>query len=322
LPVESRQIKSDEGNVPLDFQLTKAKDVEGTVWTTDGVPAAGAKVALGIAGSQIMVMNGDISETQTLCERQKTNAAGRYHFPPAVNDFCLVITHPYGYARRKCAPNANPKIIHLIPWARVEGTFRVGRKPQPNVAIWIDQHALDLLGANLPNIFIRYETTTVADGRFVFERVLPGKGSIGRNLHLTANWRSSEAVSSGMIPATFVPGETTRIDPGSSGRPVIGQLRRAPGSTEKTPWSYALVEADADDPHPLGDAPHFTASVDRDGNFCIDDVPPGRYWLSARFTKSNAEQLPRYNFRVPAIQEKLSQRPVDLGVLTLEAGAR
>src|SRR5262249_55363519 len=63
----SRPIRSDEGTVAIDFELKPGKDVFAKVVTPDNVAAAGAKVALGVAGSQIQVTNGDISDIGAQC---------------------------------------------------------------------------------------------------------------------------------------------------------------------------------------------------------------------------------------------------------------
>jgi uncharacterized GH25 family protein len=313
LPAESREIKTDEGAVTINFDLTKGKDVAGTVLTSDGVPAAGAKVALGVAGSQIMVTNGDISDSQTYCARQKTDDIGHFHFPPQNRDFWLVITHRSGFAELKGTPNANPMSIRLTPWARIEGSFRVARKLEPNVAIWINQWAHNRMGPNEPHIFVSYRHSTDGNGRFTFDRVAPGEARIGRDLQLMANEGSLKMTSSGMVLVKLTSGKTTQIDLGTSGSPVIGQLQQSPDSQQEVHWDFALVEADGNDLH-------FAATVDHGGGFCIDDVPAGQYSLSVRFLKPGRGRLEGHRFTVPAINEKLSQRPVDLGVLTLKSG--
>ena len=59
----SRDIQSNEGTIAIDFELKPGKDVVAKIVTPRNLAAAGAKVALGIAGSQIHVKNGDIDDT-------------------------------------------------------------------------------------------------------------------------------------------------------------------------------------------------------------------------------------------------------------------
>ena len=59
----SRDIQSNEGTVAIDFELKRGKDIVAKIVTPRNVAAAGAKVALGVAGSQIHVRNGDIDDS-------------------------------------------------------------------------------------------------------------------------------------------------------------------------------------------------------------------------------------------------------------------
>src|SRR5665213_3645673 len=101
LPAESREIKSTEGKVTIDFALKRGKDIIAKVVTPRNLPAAGAKVALGVAGSQISVLNGAIDDGSTYSPRETADEAGRFHFPPQDKAFQLVIVHPSGYAHIK-----------------------------------------------------------------------------------------------------------------------------------------------------------------------------------------------------------------------------
>ena len=64
---------------------------------------------------------------------------------------------------------------------------------------------------------------------------------------------------------------------------------------------------------------NFNARPDAKGNFAIDDMPPGNYFLNVWIAGNRPFQMQAHRFTVPKVHEKLSQRPVDLGVLTMEA---
>lgn len=308
-PADSRDIPTDSGNVTVDFDMKRGEDFVGTVDSPDGAPAAGAKLALGVHGAQIMVTNGHIDENQTYSLREMADPQGRFHFTPQVKDFWLVVTHPAGFAVLKCQAAHLPKEIRLTAWARVEGTFRVARKLQANVPIWINQWSHNVMAGDAPSILFNYGQTTAASGRFLFEHVAPGEGLIGRNLQLMAFTGSNAMTSSAMVPIKLKAGTTTHADLGTSGRPVVGQLQTPAESKEEVHWSFALIEVD-------GNGLHFAATADPHGNFCIDDVPAGFYSLSVRFTNDNGIRFNR-RVEVPKIDEKLAQRPIDLGVLNL-----
>jgi hypothetical protein len=274
-------------------------------------PRRGAKVALGIAGSQINVKNGDIDGQSTYCEQAETDAAGRFRFAGQGGDFQLVITHPSGFAylHGSTAWDA-ARVITLDPWARVEGTFRVGLEPAPDVRLRLEVGGVHSYGPRVPSVFTTHEAVTGPGGRFAFERVIPGKGSLGRDILLLADQGAIEVTSSCMVPAEFPAGKTVHIDLGGTGRAVVGRLEPATGFAGKARWNFALVQAR---PEKEG-GPYLTATVDRNGRFRIDDVPAGGYTLQARFDRGGAGSLPGHPFRVPPD----GGEPVDLGTLKLE----
>ena len=106
----------------------KGRDIAATVLTSQGGPAAKAQVALGIAGSQISIANGEF-DGQTYATRGATDEAGRFSFPPQSTAFQLVILHPSGYAHIKSGGEPISEKISLTAWARVTGTFRIGDRP-------------------------------------------------------------------------------------------------------------------------------------------------------------------------------------------------
>ena len=156
---------------------------------------------------------------------------------------------------------------------------------------------------------------TGPDGRFVFERVIPGNGRIGRRITFMVDEGATEVTSSYMIGADFPSGKTVHIDLGGIGRPVVGRLQPPEGFTGKVRWNFA-------DDHgrvAAGEtSPYFTVTVDRDGKFRIDDVPAGDYSLSVRFMREDVGHLSDHRFRVPALEGDAAGRPVDLGTLKLE----
>ena len=209
-----------------------------------------------------------------------TDEAGRFHFPAQDKDFQLVITHPSGFAHIKSTPEWTARIIRLEPWSRVEGTFRIGKAPAANVPIEIDVGRLDSYGPDVPNIFTQHQATTGPDGRFVFERVIPGNGRIGRRITFMVDEGATEVASGYMIGAEFPSGKTVHIDLGGTGRPVVGRLQPPEGFTGKVRWNFAGH-------HGRGrrEEPDYTVTVDREGKFRIDDVPAGEYLLSVRFMR-------------------------------------
>jgi len=319
LPEVSRDVKSDEGEVTIDFELRKGKDVLAKVVDAKARPVEGASVALGIAGSQISVKNGEIDSGSTYATQLKTDEAGKFRFPPQDKDFQLIITHPSGFAHIKSTPDwPNLRIIRLEPWARVEGTFRVGTKPVANVPVTINATKPGSYGKDTASIFTHHDVTTGPNGEFVFERVFPGEGTIGRRIMYTTKDGATEAASGCMISTDFPGGKTTRFELGGTGRPVVGTLAPPDGFEGKVLWNFAMI--DGVTVAAGGDSPrvYINASAGPNGSLRIEDLPPGKYVLNVRFFEHSPGHLLGYEFAVPAIEGKRSDVPVDLGILKLE----
>ena len=315
----SRDVKSDEGAVAIDFALAKANGIYAKVITPRNVSAAGARIALGVAGAQINVKNGDIDDQSTYCARATADETGRFHFPAQDKDFVLVITHPSGFAHVKSKADwGSARIIHLEAWSRVEGVFKVGRAPTANVPLYLNVAGHDSYGDDVPHIFTTHETTTGPGGRFVFDRVYPGRGWLGRRIMMMVDDGATEITSSCMVPATFPAGETISINLGGSGRVVVGKLQPPDGFAGKVAWNFAQVGA-ASQEHPAhGSGARIDATVGKDGSFRIDDAPAGDYSLRVLFTNNQRLFLVNHQFTVPAPAGDLAAKPIDLGVLKLE----
>lgn len=319
LSAVSRDIKFNEGTVTVDFALSKGLNVAARVFTPNAVPAKGAKVALGIAGSQISIKNGDIDDTSTYSPRETTDELGRFHFPAQSTNFQLVITHPSGFAHIKSTPDWDrTRIIRLEPWSRVEGTFRVGKSAAGNVALQLNAAGPSSYGKDVPSIFTHYQSTTGPDGRFAFDRVFPGPARIGRGITLMVDQGATEVTSSCMIAAEFPAGKTVHLDLGGTGRAIVGALEPPKGFKDKVRWNFALVTVMADRDEARATAPYITASVGPDGRFRIDDVPPGDYMMRVDFHPMGPGGLHNHRLKVPPAGAKPADEPVDLGPLTLE----
>jgi beta-lactamase regulating signal transducer with metallopeptidase domain/protocatechuate 3,4-dioxygenase beta subunit len=283
----SRDIQSNEGRVSIDFELQRAADIAATVLTPEGKPATKAEVAVGIGGSQINVFNGTFGH-QTYATKLETDESGRFHFPSPDAPFQLVIVHPAGFAHVKDTLEGIPEEIMLKGWARVTGTFRVGSRTAPNAPLSIDSNALHSYGKDAPSIFTHHETTTDKEGRFVFERVIPGKARIGRQMIFMVEQGATEVTSACLAPANFPAGETTELELGGTGRPVIGRLRTPEGFAGKVNWRLATIFAQVQIVEPPGlKQPAPPADVQGDSVKTAawwrewQQTPEGKAWTNA-----------------------------------------
>ena len=242
----SRDFMTDEGDVEYDFELQQAEDISATILTASGEPAAHAKMALGVSGSQIMIKAGRIDERSAYATKLDADTNGQFSIPSRDEPFQLVIIHTAGFAHIKSSDGPIPSRITLTPWARVEGTFRVGAEPAPNVVLSLFSGGINSYGDDVPHISTHHEVTTDKDGRYVFERLFPGQGSISRRILLIGDDGATEVTSSQRISAEFIAGKTTHLDLGGTGRPVIGKLVPPAEYAKKVFWNFANVSVQVD----------------------------------------------------------------------------
>jgi hypothetical protein len=316
-PAASRAIRGYEGNVTIDFELTRAQDFDASVLTPEGHAAVQAGVAeCSDWHGSVQLTNGNIDAQS--CEWRETDAGGRIHFPPQGPGSDLFITHASGYAEYHPRPKSNHRIIVLDPWTRVEGTYRVGGKPLAGIPVWINHRDEASGRTGDSRVFERHYTMTGAQGRFVFERVMAGRGSIGRHVRWPASGVSAAISSTSAVEAKFPLGETVHVDIEEKGRLVIGRLRAPAGFNQKLDWQSAVLELEL---QTNGDTPssHFIAPVGADGTFRTDPLPGGVYLLDVRFLRANAGHLWDRLVVVPTDDnDSHNTQPLDLGVLTLD----
>jgi hypothetical protein len=357
-PGISREVKPTEGAVTLTVELHKGKDIEATILKPSGEPALEAVAYLGRAGSQIMLENGHIRESQTYSPKLELDVEGKISFMELDEAFEIVIVDDSGFANVKSTDGPVPAEIKLQPWAKVKGVFMVDSKPAANVTLDLSIDRANLFDNSGPRIFASYNLTADAEGRFEGDRIYPGKGNIGRQIVRMVGTGATEVTSSNHARIELKAGETTQVQIGGTGRPVVGQLLPPEGATEKPAWRHAsiLIRAGkypkpATFPQELkgttkatdwwqgwlktdagkdwskknaeyeklrGSSPYFTASVDSDGKFRIDDMPAGDYELGLYFSEQYAGRVTRHEFTVPPMEGERSDKPQDLGEIRLE----
>ncbi len=246
---ETRKLSSDEGAVELDVELEAAQDVTGVVLLSDGKPAAGATVAVGLARTQIEFRDGVLREENSQCDRQKTGADGRFRFPPQAGRFELIVVHPAGSAW--VTPVAGEPIdpIRLTAWSRVEGIVKSGPRPLAGAEVVLS-HSSDVYEDGRPRVRWSYRSISPEDGTFRWERVLPGEGTLARVVTYGKTSRGSMSTSSHSQRLSFREGETEQVTLGGTGRTVTGRLQPPEGLQAAPDWSFSCVSMDQTVPLP------------------------------------------------------------------------
>jgi peroxiredoxin len=197
--------------------------------------------------------------------------------------------------------------IVLEPWGRLEGEFRVGGRASAGESVTIDYYQERQQGNG-----IRWSNNgrqTDADGRFSLDRLVAGAVRICYMYKLKGvmNTHTRQEI------VEIVPGETSKITIGGSGRAVTGRFV-AVGS-EPIEWGKGQVSLDLKLPEPAYPddfeemifversrwnyewrkteqgreyekmewerGRSYRAKIDADGTFRVDDVPVGEYELRA-----------------------------------------
>jgi thiol-disulfide isomerase/thioredoxin len=131
-----------------------------------------------------------------------------------------------------------------------------------------------------------YDTQANAEGRFTFDRVVPGPGNLSRQL-VAKHPGGLTSFSPGWYSTLDVPpGATVEATVGGRGRAVVGRVVESAKPEQPIDWSrndpLVLFNHEPDQsvlPGASGGQAMFFAGLDEEGRFRIDDVPPGTYRL-------------------------------------------
>ena len=233
----SREIKSGERSATLDFELEEAKGVEAVVLAPDGSPAVRAHVGLSDGSHGIGIMDGELMENAAYTTRAGTDQNGRFQFHHQESSFNLFVAHHEGYAQLTATMDSLPTQIKLERWARIEGAFRIANKPVADVKMNI-MHFTNF--QQFPNNSVNHTALTKQDGTFIMERLIPGQITICRLNLFEPGKGYAEAASVCQLPIKLVAGETSRVDFGVTGRPIVGVLQTAVPN-DRINWKEARI---------------------------------------------------------------------------------
>jgi peroxiredoxin len=286
MPVISGAIKNEKQDQPLDFRMSRANSLAAKVVTPAGDPADDALVVAFPAGSSVSLRNGRLASADSAIRICRTTEAGEFVVPPEPEQYKVLALHELGFME-VLNQELSSGSIRLGSWGRIEGIARIGSQPAAGATLRLCCLERES-GSGLEHF---YETTANADGRFVFERVRPGRPGVCRILK-TPDGHEHHAIC---VAATVNAGQTAQVQLGGTGRPIIGQLRSSSPEQAQVDWRYTSGVLTAElprdpQPSPAPDAEtssvsseppyHFGFSAAPDGRFRIEDVPGGTYKLS------------------------------------------
>ena len=346
LPAELLGFLDNDEEVVHDFKLRKAIPLSGVVRGPDGRPLAGADVALSGPESDARIENGRLVANRVVGEAThgKTGPDGRYTFRPQQGKVSIVVAHDAGFAFRSPAQLVSSTDVTIVPWGRIEGVLRIGAKPAPRqkVAAW-------LLEPSIGGGRVDYDALSDVNGRFVFERITPGRLTVYRYVDNEDNhgWTPSNPVNVDVKPR-----ETVHIAIGGTGRPVVGRLSLPDGialadfvstggklssprprlpipdgfpdytDEQKSAWYDAYRKTPEGRSYFEGER-QYAVAIQPDGSFRIEDVPAGRYALVLPFDgRASSDYSSRLAFaRADVLVSEMpggrSDRPLDIGAVPL-----
>jgi len=274
----------EDGDQSLICLLAKSVPIEGILRLADGQPAKGVEVALWTDAIPIV-----FDQTGFLNRRSshiaRTDAEGRFAFKPESDALRIIAVDDKGYAEGKIDPSLTLQRLTLQPWGRVEGSLLVGRKAGKGEKVGLMRKGLRMFP---------YTVTTDDSGEFIFERVPPGEFTLSRVANGTFFSGNTVRVRSS---------ETTHAMLGGTGRMVVGRLTWTT-SGRKIDWKSKNVETRFYS-KTLPPPGNYPVSLQSDGSFAIEDVPPGIYQLAVTVRETQAAGtapfvLPHQNDAAPS----------------------
>jgi protocatechuate 3,4-dioxygenase beta subunit len=337
-PAESRVFKPTEGATSFDFALSHAGAEDlltGVVLLPDGRPAAGAEVALATPDHPLLFE----SEFCRFGRGNgmsfvKTDSEGRFSFNLPGGPYRLAVMSDYGFAESTPEEHEKSETLTLEAWGKIKGEARIGREPAANQPISVSRRNERPTPPGEVHAFYNLETRTDAQGRFVFERVIPGATEVARVVVTEFGNGMQQHMGCWQEPLDVAPGQTVEIRIGGKGRQVVGRIAlKAPPRVhvdwrQNRPVTIAKVQPRELIPgffgQDLRQNDRFAASVDKNGRFQVEDVPPGHYELNVTIDAPPAADRPGPirelgRLRLPVnVPEGKDSEPVDLGEIAAE----
>ncbi|MGD0537771.1 MAG: sigma-70 family RNA polymerase sigma factor [Verrucomicrobiota bacterium] len=245
-PFVSTWLQPDSNGV-VDVALQPVdplKTVRGTVWRTDGQPAAGAELAL-LSPEHGASLGRACFARRAAADRLIVDADenGKFAFPEEPNASLLVAACSNGFARVAVSNPKEVMEVHLQPWGRIEGTIDATARNRPVRYVIMD----DLLAMNSSACMRldsqEFHSRSTEDGRFSFEFVPQGRLCV---------WLEADVIEDPATPPYHHPtwiqttaGETTEVRIVETGYHVKGRFilaGREEGSIKQP--AYAVLESD------------------------------------------------------------------------------
>ena len=297
---KQREVVQRERKMTRLFQ--QYPSLSGMVLLPGGQPASNAAVLLAIPGEGAILGDRAFEHARSSTVAH-TPDDGKFVLPRAPTAHHIYVAHQEGFASVDLQDAESPLSIRLNPWGRIEGTVTINGKPAPDQEMAIADPFMEA-GTGLSHSPGVFKSKSDSDGKFVLSNLPPGKVYVSRLVNQTYyHWR----------PAQVEAGKTTEFTHGYNGQRLTGRLvtsdsRQAKWGARSVRFSTRISPPEP----PAGEDPdawlktwwqsaegkarqlekiHFAAIVQPNGEFHIDDVPPGTYELSAELHEGGGDDV-------------------------------
>jgi len=341
-PEVSRPFRDDEEDAMVDFALQRGEKVSGIVHNANNRPVGDASIARTGGGKAVLLGNGQFDEHDQ-SDVQKTDDAGRFLFQPRRDAETVVAVHESeGFAETPVQELGTSSVVVLRPWGRLEGTLLIRGQPAANELV-----GLSKLGSQT-FLFHMNAFTALTDnqGRFTIEKIPTGRHLIGRVIR--AQFSHARAVE-------IQPGKSTRLIMAGSGRTVAGRVLASDESADWEGWNHPaflrasvppLEQPEFKDPaqqrawqraywssaagqaRQIANVP-YVLTLESNGRFHADDVPPGDYDLEIHYHQApassdgpeNCRGILKRRITVPEAPPGQPYAPFEIGTIALSLKA-
>lgn len=244
---QSQVFHVGEANVSLDFHLKRVGDLEGTLFTSDGKPLAGASVVMVTPGSQINIQGGKVGNG-TFAPIELSDGSGHFKMTRRAGKFLLMVVSDEGFALLKPDELAKGGRIAVPPWGKIEGKAFIGSAPAAGHVIQVsggiaEANQPKFLDPDFNRVRMEDEATADANGQFVLARVVPGRRTVG--IQVAQAQAANGMTMIGWTQRATVEveaGTTANVVLGGKGRPVIGRVIVPPELADQVDWYSGSFE--------------------------------------------------------------------------------
>jgi beta-lactamase regulating signal transducer with metallopeptidase domain len=282
--------------------------LHGRVLGPEGTPVSGATVFVALPGpSDLRIQDGAADFTGTT--HVVTGGDGVYDLPPQTGKFVVAALADSGYGQLDQDAISNTPDIQLMAWGELKGRLQHGTKPAPGVDL--KAYSVDPAIMQSPvRISMVNRARTDADGRFEMDRMVPGEVQVDQYA-MQRSGSHGMAFTETLGAAQVFGGQTTMLDLGGVGRPVVGKFIFPPGMNS----TDYFINARAINLDVTSGPKAYLLEVDEQHNFQINDVPPGKYHVHVFLQKVRGErtqQPGQIQFTVPDVPGGVSDEPLVL----------